>query len=194
MSELLTRTTWVMYYLRRHLSHMLSADHRRKPDPGSVTYQKHTDTLAVCCKVCPTASDLNLHRTPPSVLSHSTSILSILTKLAQIQRTEPGIFCIYCPCLAFHGTNVMSCDLTKCLWQRESLPVPPSVHHWTCWSIDAIDVGGGLWVKEHPHECQDQMFLNRRLSSEMVVLMLWLIMYSFNKWSCQWRLPNCLRY
>lgn len=28
------------------------ADHGRNPVPGSVSYQKHSNTLAVCCKVC----------------------------------------------------------------------------------------------------------------------------------------------
>ncbi|XP_035508482.1 methionyl-tRNA formyltransferase, mitochondrial [Morone saxatilis] len=34
--------------------HISLADHRTQPVPGSVSYQKESSTLAVCCKVCPT--------------------------------------------------------------------------------------------------------------------------------------------
>ncbi len=35
-----------------HVTHMLFADQKRRPVPGSVSYQRESNTLAVCCKVC----------------------------------------------------------------------------------------------------------------------------------------------
>lgn len=37
-----------------HPTHIFPAGQSGKPVPGSVSYQKHTNTLAVCCKVWPT--------------------------------------------------------------------------------------------------------------------------------------------
>lgn len=59
------------------MTHMF-ADQKRKPVPGSLTYQKESNTLAVCCKVCPsltfnlfsTANDLNPSLSTPPPLPH----------------------------------------------------------------------------------------------------------------------------
>uniref|UniRef100_A0A672IFW0 Methionyl-tRNA formyltransferase, mitochondrial n=1 Tax=Salarias fasciatus TaxID=181472 RepID=A0A672IFW0_SALFA len=53
-SRIALRTTWdgrtvkLLEFVGR--CHISLADERRKPDPGSVSYQKESDTLAVCCK------------------------------------------------------------------------------------------------------------------------------------------------
>lgn len=52
---------------------MLFADQRRNPIPGSVSFQKESNTLAVCCKVGPTVPS-----STPDLLHYMLTIASAL--------------------------------------------------------------------------------------------------------------------
>ena len=58
-----------------YITRMLFADQKRKPVPGSVTYQRESNTLAVCCKVCSTLSKL--------LSTHNDTNLSLSTPPTQ---------------------------------------------------------------------------------------------------------------
>ncbi|KAK2919637.1 hypothetical protein Q8A73_001841 [Channa argus] len=61
-SRIHLRTTWMGRTIKlldfAGKCHISLSDQKRKPVPGSVTYQKESNTLAVCCKVCQALSTL----------------------------------------------------------------------------------------------------------------------------------------